>query len=215
MESPFKTRQFKTIQLKAGQSNDRKRFCGFSLVEAAIVLGIVGLIIAGVWLASAAVFESMRVSRTGQQVQASVQAIRTLYSATRRMGNTDTSSVALVLARARVFMAEMTPDYTSLPDHAWAIDSVDVFPASSPDANSFRLVLLNIPASACVQLAVRLTSESEGVNLLAIRASNSVTNAPATAANISGELTATPVSAQAACGADPSGRASLSFTFGL
>lgn len=34
----------------------------FSLIEAAIVLGVVGLVIGGIWVAAAAVQETMRVN---------------------------------------------------------------------------------------------------------------------------------------------------------
>lgn len=43
---------------------NKNRPLGFSLIEAAIVLGIVGLVIAGIWIAAAAVQKQLLISRT-------------------------------------------------------------------------------------------------------------------------------------------------------
>ncbi len=47
--------------------NSRLR-AGFNLVEAAIVLGVIGLVIGGIWVAAAAVQENYRQSKTLEQV---------------------------------------------------------------------------------------------------------------------------------------------------
>jgi len=52
---------------------------GFSLIEAAIVLAIVGLVIGGIWMAASAVNAAQRVNRTNEQVGYVVQKMRSLF----------------------------------------------------------------------------------------------------------------------------------------
>lgn len=55
---------------------------GFSLIEAAIVLGIVGLVIGGIWVAASSVMETRRQSRALEQAAIVVDNIRKLYGRT-------------------------------------------------------------------------------------------------------------------------------------
>ncbi|MBI3419682.1 MAG: hypothetical protein HY053_06085 [Proteobacteria bacterium] len=53
---------------------------GFNLIEAAIVLGIVGLIVGGIWAAAGAAYENMRQQNASKQLLALVQGIRGFYA---------------------------------------------------------------------------------------------------------------------------------------
>ena len=53
---------------------------GFSLVEAAIVLAVVGLVIGGIWVASAAIYERYRVNKTVEGVLTAAKNIQKLIS---------------------------------------------------------------------------------------------------------------------------------------
>lgn len=55
------------------------RRSGFNLVEAAIVLGVVGLIIGGIWVAANAVNEQRRVSQTVSNILQIEQNVRRLF----------------------------------------------------------------------------------------------------------------------------------------
>lgn len=55
---------------------------GLSLIETAIVLGVVGLVIGGIWVAAAAVQENFRQSRAQRDVLAIVSNLRQLFSQT-------------------------------------------------------------------------------------------------------------------------------------
>jgi len=57
----------------------RNRKRAFSLIEAAIVLGIVGLVIGGIWVAAARVNKSLKFSRTQQDILQIVEGVRGLY----------------------------------------------------------------------------------------------------------------------------------------
>ena len=49
---------------------------GFNLIEAAIVLGVIGLVIGGIWIASAAVSDRVAANRTATGLVQAVSALR-------------------------------------------------------------------------------------------------------------------------------------------
>src|SRR5262249_49142334 len=53
---------------------------GFNLIEAAIVLGIVGLIVGGIWAAAGSAYENMRLQNASKSLLALVQGIRNAYA---------------------------------------------------------------------------------------------------------------------------------------
>ncbi len=191
----------------------RPQQAGFNLVEAAIVLGIVGLIVAGIWTAASAVYENLRLSRGTQQVLAIVQNVRTLYGSQANMGNTTAAIINDSLRAARVFPGEMVNG--TVISHPWSNDTnstVFVNPVSATNSTTFRVVYSGIPTSACVQLAVRSSGSPDDVGLVSMAAANSATNNPTTAI---ANLPATVVTAQTACGTTAGAASSLGFTFNI
>jgi len=57
---------------------------GFNLIEAAIVLGIVGLVIGGVWVAASSAYSSLRVKTASEQILAIGQNVRSTYASATR-----------------------------------------------------------------------------------------------------------------------------------
>ena len=55
---------------------------GFNLIEAAIVLGVVGLVIGGIWVAAAAVMQNYRVNQTSSAILLTVSNVRNLIHGT-------------------------------------------------------------------------------------------------------------------------------------
>jgi hypothetical protein len=53
---------------------------GFNLIEAAIVLGIVGLVVAGVWVAASAAYESLKSQNTAKGLLAISQNLKNMYA---------------------------------------------------------------------------------------------------------------------------------------
>jgi hypothetical protein len=53
---------------------------GFNLIEAAIVLGVLGLLVGGIWSAAAAAYENMRHHNAAKQLLALVQGIHGFYA---------------------------------------------------------------------------------------------------------------------------------------
>lgn len=63
-----------------------KRCRGFTLTEAAIVLGIVGLILGAIWVAAASVYGNMRVKRGSEQLLTIAQNVRQLMATSTQFG---------------------------------------------------------------------------------------------------------------------------------
>ena len=57
-----------------------RRKGGFNLIESAIVLGVVGLVIGGIWVAAAAVNEEWKASKTTEDIAVVVRKIQDLIS---------------------------------------------------------------------------------------------------------------------------------------
>ncbi len=68
----------------------RKRRRGFNLIEAAIVLGVVGLVIGGIWVAAAAVSSTLKINETIKGNLSTVRCIQRLIS------SADSSSIGAV-----------------------------------------------------------------------------------------------------------------------
>lgn len=53
---------------------------GFSLIEAAIVLAVVGLVLGGIWVAAAAMYENYKVNKTVEGIFSTARNIQNLIS---------------------------------------------------------------------------------------------------------------------------------------
>ena len=62
------------------QQRDRAQKRGFNLIEAAIVLGVVGLVIGGIWVAAATLYENYKVNKTVEGVFTTAKNIQNLIS---------------------------------------------------------------------------------------------------------------------------------------
>lgn len=60
--------------------SDLPKIGGFSLIETAIVLGVVGLVIGGIWVAAAAVSENRKQARLLEQIAYTTQQIARVYA---------------------------------------------------------------------------------------------------------------------------------------
>jgi len=65
------------------KTNKPLRTRAFSLIEAAIVLGIIGLVIGGIWVAASTVSEKLKVTEVLQTVNTAVMRVHELYPSNR------------------------------------------------------------------------------------------------------------------------------------
>lgn len=82
---------------------------GFSLIEAAIVLGVVGLVIGGIWVAATAVQQKMALNQTVELVNRSVDEIRKTEKPRRTVTPSQTLPVTSAQRWRRVVSSKGSP----------------------------------------------------------------------------------------------------------
>ena len=126
----------------------------FSLIEAAIVLGVVGLIIGGIWVAAAELSERHKINETVKNIGTIANNIRSLYVG---MPNpTVTTNIGIPLISSGAIPAEMVQNSAIV--NAWG-GAVSITIMISPD--SLRFMLYNIPISVCSKLVMAMISNPD------------------------------------------------------
>jgi len=131
---------------------------GFSLVEAAIVLGVVGLVIGGIWVAAAAMYENYKVNKTVEGVLEIVRNTQKLISIrdSEVIGNGQRLTATLIAS--------------SVPPKDWVhgtntiknpfSGNVEVYNLVTSN-NSFDVRLYGIPISSCIALISKIGSTTK------------------------------------------------------
>lgn len=142
------------------------RRAGFTMSELAVVLGVVGLLLAGLWGASRSVYRSQRVSQTAQQLTQIVEGVRTAYISTTKIKDVDIYGIAAVtksLINAGVFPQEMVSN-ANVPTLVNLWGGSFSFSVSG-DGASFSFSLDGVPKDACGDLLMRLGGDSRDPGL--------------------------------------------------
>jgi len=181
-------------------SNKRLRK-GFSLIEAAIVLGIVGLVIGGIWVAASAVQTNLRESTASQGVLQIVQNVRNLYYG---QSLTATADIDADLVSAGAIPGDLLQGTN--PRNPWngAID-IDIVGASF---DQFSVAFPSVPRDSCVELISRNTNLSTGIGLVSIAVDDGTPTTILAAA-----MPITPTTAVTTCGNASSN--TITWTFNL
>ena len=178
-------------QMKTGAKQKK----GFTLIEAAIVMAIVGLVVGGIWVAASAVQANFRKSNTSQNLLVIVQNMRQLY-----YGQADCSAAtAQIEISNRVFPADMVQGTAAAQD-SWG-GPVTITCPSAIDSNvsHFDVSFAQVPTAACVELSSRNTEDGAELGLLGVKA-NSTTLF--TAGTTSASVAVTTANATTACAGD-------------
>jgi len=156
----------------SSQSHMQRKARGFTLTEAAIVLGIVGLILGAIWVAAAAVYKNMRVTRTTEQILNIVQNMRSLHATQTSVGTTATAALTAALAQAGVFPKDMTDMTTTPPTitNAWngAVTIASAQSSGGSAGDSFAVTYASMPQDACADMAVRMTGPGRDGGLIGV-----------------------------------------------
>ncbi len=128
---------------------------GFTLTEAAIVLGIVGLILGAIWVAAAAVYTNMRVETANKQLLSIVQNVRSLYASSTSMDDASMQS----LAAAGVFPSDTSPDATAgTAKNGWGgnirVARVAAGGQCAVAGSCFSVEFAGLPQAACIKMGV-------------------------------------------------------------
>ncbi len=141
-------------------SSEQSKQRGFNLVEAAIVLGVVGLIIGGIWVASAAVYNSYKINKTVEDLAVIVKNIQNLISFRDAENITNNATFASTLISAGVFPKEWIIDGNTIRTPFGAnVTPWNLIGVSGVNGTRFDLSMRNISVSECAQLAVKISSQ--------------------------------------------------------
>lgn len=191
-----------------------RKLRGFTLTEAAIVLGIVGLILGAIWVAAAAVYNNLRVSTTSNQLLQIVQAVRSINATSTTVPGLNGTAGATLIAQAGGIPSDMvTRDaagaVTAVRD-VWGgpleIDSATI--GGIADAG-FTVTFNTVPQSACSDLLVRNTGQGRDSGMREALANGALVAA------FPGSVGVTVAQAVGACNLTGAAGNSVGFTFSL
>jgi type II secretory pathway pseudopilin PulG len=130
---------------------------GFNLIEAAIVLGVVGIVLGAIWYAAASFYESYKVNKTVEGIFETSRNIQKLMSSSNAiaLGNHDSTGLDLTqeLIPAGVFPENWVEGSTVKHPFGGYVYIKQYI--STP---RFDLYIRNITTHICMQLANRVTS---------------------------------------------------------
>ena len=178
-----------------------KRQRGFNLIEAAIVLGVVGLVIGGIWVAAAAVQENLRNGDASKGLIQIVQNVRNLY-----YGQTPTATATITtdLISANAIPSNFISNSTTATNPWNGAIAVRITGASY---DQIQIDYVSVPKSSCIALTSQNTNISTGTGLssVIIDATTGGTDATITTFPL------TPTTAAADCGSTNT----ITWQFGL
>lgn len=127
---------------------------GFSLIEAAVVLGVIGLVIGGIWAAAATVQENRRQSR---MLEAAIYIINGIEGRYRNFSDSVTFSDAIGVPRSAwpgIIPDDMNVVGVDTPVSPWGT------PITINVTNDARTIwmYLEVPIAACIKLGPKIDS---------------------------------------------------------
>lgn len=178
---------------------------GFTLTEVAIVLGVIGLILAGIWTAAAMVYENNRTSKAINEITLITQNLKSTYGGGKSSLDANGTDITAGMIGSGVFPADMvsssTTSYALAP---WPSSQVKIVSALS--LNSVGITYSAITPDACLRLGQAFNSPTMSADLTSLTINSTVwTFAPygtSAAPNLS--------AIQSACGTS---NGSIEFTF--
>lgn len=129
---------------------------GFSLVEAAIVLAVVGLVVAGIWVAAATMYEDYKVNKTFQEILTAAKNIQGLISLQNAaaIGIGDSNITSTVIA-ANLFPKDWVNGNQLKNPFGTGSQVWSYYDGSS---DKFYIQLYNLKQSTCVKLVVKASN---------------------------------------------------------
>jgi len=190
----------------------RKR--GFNLIESAIVLGVVGLVIGGVWVAAAATKESMKVTDTINGVLFISRNVQRIISNRDAASLPDDTVLDSTLIGVQAFPSNWVSGNTI--KHPFG-NQITVLNRNDGGPLRFRIDLLQIPKATCITLITRMSGIARAPNRLEDRTDIALAYVAVNWPSPTLDTTSFPVSlsaANAACNVS-SNTVSFGFTYTL
>jgi type II secretory pathway pseudopilin PulG len=136
---------------------------GFTLTEMAIVLGVVGTILASIWTAAAQVSNNQKIATGATEVLTIASNIRAFYSGRGGIApSLQGTEITPMLEKANVFPSNMPlatvtdPNWGAQirPFHPWG-SYASVYASSNGSSSSFRISFYNLTVSQCANLVAK------------------------------------------------------------
>jgi len=145
---------------------------GFNLIEAAIVLGIVGLVVGGIWVAATSVYGNLRTKQSSDQLIQIVQGVRSLYATSRNIGVLAAVDMTPDVAHANVLPRDIlttTPQATLSTNtiNAWG-GNVGVVAENAASATRFLVRFTAVPVAACKDFVMRNAGDSHDASMIGV-----------------------------------------------
>jgi len=187
-------------QSKLPQHETPKR--GFTLTEIAIVLGIIGLILGAIWVAAAAVYNNLRVSKANTAILQIAQGVRSLYATSNNVGAAGDLTAQMV--NAGVIPSDLINGAAA--NSVWPGGLTAVSSVAALDTG-FTVKMTNVPRAACISLLTTVGGTNRDQGLTSVGATGASAPIVALGAGAAAALpllntqvaVITPVIATAAC----------------
>lgn len=135
---------------------------GYSLIESAIVLAIIALVLGSTWVASGKVIENKKIEDTLSGLFFSIHRLQDRYAIDDALSVANGTAVTSTLIALKVYpenwITSSTKGYNPFGGSLWATVAYNA--TGSPNAR-VNFAINGVPASACVQLLIRTTSNIE------------------------------------------------------
>ena len=143
---------------------------GFSLVEAAIVLGVVGLVIGGIWVAASAVQENLKIERTLKTVSLVSESARNLFpvwAINQRLPADDTGTyITSEAIKSGIIPGDWIPSGSNQSKHPWG-GNFDVYLQRQAGTSMVNLMLSPpLSAASCIRLVMAVGNAYRDNNTL-------------------------------------------------
>lgn len=147
---------------------------GFSLIEAAIVLGIVGLVIGGIWVAASAVNEKFQTNQTIRNILLTCTNAQRIYPARKMPASTFGTTITQTSIRSGIFPSDWSNGRYLDEWHVYvqgklyisgtAILDGTSYPTPSPAAGTYTFSLAGMSKQRCINLFRPLAAEASRKN---------------------------------------------------
>lgn len=147
--------------------HSRPALSGFNLVETAIVLGIVGLVIGGIWVAANSVQSNVRKSEASKALIQIVQNVRAMFDG---QSPSATGSINSAVISARAVPTDFVNGTNIV--NPWNGGVTISLAQAGSQIDSLDIAYASMPRDVCIELTSRNTNVTTGTGLTQILIAN-------------------------------------------
>jgi prepilin-type N-terminal cleavage/methylation domain-containing protein len=146
------------VRLDHKTLNSRKQ--GFTLTEIAIVLGIIGLILAAVWSAASSVYGGQKVTAAQNGILTTAQAVRSMYGNSGQTGQT----AATAITAPGMFPVGWNSSTAGKVGNPWNVNPTANYSYVYGNGSTFSIELDGITDAGCAALLSAYNNKSSSLN---------------------------------------------------